>query len=79
VFIFQGTLNKTTEQWREYTKNKIIFNEYEDELSYEEFWERVENTKGKCTLKEDPNYRPSWDKFEYLDAEGYRFSNDVFS
>ena len=48
VFNFEGYPDKgitTVQDWRNLTKEGYIYNEYDEEISYEDFWKLVEETK----------------------------------
>lgn len=69
----------TAASWREYLKDRAIVDEYEAPITNEAFWEMVERKKGGITAKtatveQYGCYHDLRDKYEYLDAEGYRFS-----
>ena len=52
VFNFQAYENpklKTVQDYKEFLKSGVIYNEYEEEVSYRDFWELVEDS-----LKPDP-------------------------
>jgi len=79
-FLFASYPNEgltTASAWREFLKTRLIRDEYGDEVSYEEFWQKVERMQAeKWTLKTHPDsyiHGPA-ERFETIDPEGYRIS-----
>lgn len=80
-FVFQGyqindeneTLNiKSIQDWKDFIKNNdlVIFNEYNEEVSYDEFFELIESlqsNENKDNFTRDAN------------IDGYRFNFEEFS
>lgn len=54
---------KTAQDYQEFLKEGVIYNEYDEEVSYEEFWKIVEESK------EDYYGKPPYD-FENLPEDG---------
>lgn len=70
-FLFQGYLNiRSTKDWKQLFHYGIIFDEYDNMIPTNKFWNIVRQSfAGKC-LDED-NY--------YFDEDGYWFSTSIFS
>ena len=70
-FSFQyndGKYYKNVNEMKEWLKDKIIYNECDEEISYKEFWEMVkEKQKNKIAINEKTL------------IDGYSFSNYEFS
>lgn len=68
---YQDELNiKSIEDWKEYLKDKYIVDEYDRQISYEDFFKLVEEKQ-----KED-----NPDNFKYTaNIDGYRFTFNDFS
>ena len=85
VFNFQAYENlKTTEDFRNFLRDKIIYDEYHREVPVEEFWSIVESSKeedifGKPWSYSNPpdnELRCRW--YDEWEDEGYMFSNVEF-
>ena len=77
---------KTVEQYREYLKDKFIYDEYDRLVFYDEFWEMVEETKEpmpdgreKYVLR-DPTEEPSFitSELPMWEDEGFGFTEWEF-
>lgn len=75
---------KTVEQFREFTKKGVIYDEYDREISYEEFWQIVEESKEpyygrEPYVLEDPNYpHSSIEGIPQWVDEGFAFTESEF-
>lgn len=87
VFNFQVHKDKlltTYHQYKEFTKNGIIYNEYGDLIPYNEFWEMVDSTKEKedgrepLTLLNNPERSMISSINEYMN-NGFMFTDCDFS
>ena len=90
TFQFQAYPEKKlidTQSWRDFTKYGYIYDEYDDEISYDEFWEMVEETKKPMPdgrekhVLTDPEHDPSPLDLEIpmWRDEGYGFTAWDFS
>jgi len=77
-FSFQyngGEYYKNIEQMKEWLKGKQILNEYEEKVSYEEFWEMVKN-KQKSS---NSNHASKHTDYNNRVIDGYSFTDCEFS
>lgn len=83
VFHFQATSTiKSVSQMKDYLKDKVIYNEYEEQVSHEEFWKIVEETRNPMPngqpkyILTDGTHEPFYTDFE---ESGYAWSITDFS
>lgn len=74
---------KTVQDYREFLKEKVIYDEYDREISYEEFWSIVEDSKKLFNgsppyVLIDPNYPNDYTRDSWVD-EGFAFTESEFS
>ena len=59
---------KNIEELKEWLKDKEIYNEYENPISYDKFWEIVE-MRQKLKKSQDDDYVINIDGYDFLDYE----------
>lgn len=85
VFNFQAYENlRTTKDYRNLLRGKVIYNEYREEVPYEEFWMIVESSKeedhfGKpWSYSNLPDDEPRCRWFNEWEDEGFMFTEVEF-
>lgn len=78
---------ESKKEWEEYTKDKVIKNEYGELVDYGDFWEMVDESRDTPQLnhttfchkkaKEDYLYRSTLESC-YLDEDGWSFTKGDF-
>ena len=75
-----GEYYKNVKEMKEWTKSKVIKNEYGDLVSYEEFWKMVSDKQKKSNLNHAEYVKkkyPNSSHHEYV-IDGYSFSDVEF-
>lgn len=79
VFIFQyngGEFYKTVEEMKKWVKNKQIWNEYDEKVSYKEFWSMIGEAQKDIKNHKHAEEYPS--EYDFM-LNGYSFTNRDFS
>ena len=77
---------RTVKAYKKFLKGKVIYNEYDDEIPYDEFWDIVKDSKEKdyygrrpySYSNPDPNSSSCRNYYTEWEDEGYMFTSVEF-